>query len=199
MFDPFDILAPIYERLIPPPEPSVLGALLELAPSHALLDAAGGTGRVAGVFAASVARAVVCDASPRMLEQARSKGLETVLAKAEALPFADATFDRILLVDAFHHVKEQRSVLRELLRVLKPSGRLVIEEPDVRRLPVKIVALLEKLFLMRSHFKTPEAMMGLIVELGGFPTLVREDGFRAWITVTKNDNMPAKGGTDERR
>jgi len=54
MFDPFGILAPIYERLIPPPDPRVLGELLELAPSHALLDAAGGTGRVAGVFAASV-------------------------------------------------------------------------------------------------------------------------------------------------
>jgi demethylmenaquinone methyltransferase/2-methoxy-6-polyprenyl-1,4-benzoquinol methylase len=185
MVDHFDLLAPIYERLIPPPEPGVLGALLALLPEHALLDAAGGTGRVAGVFAASVARAVVCDASPRMLEQARAKGLETVLAEAEALPFADATFDRILLVDAFHHVRDQKAALRELLRVLKPGGRLVIEEPDIRRLPVKVVALLEKLFLMRSRFKTLVAMMQLIVEAGGVPALAREDGFRVWVVVIK--------------
>jgi demethylmenaquinone methyltransferase/2-methoxy-6-polyprenyl-1,4-benzoquinol methylase len=185
MTDPFDILAPIYERLIPAPDPSVLSSLLELTPNCTLLDAAGGTGRVAGVFATSVARAVVCDVSPRMLEQARRKGLETVQAEAEALPFGDAAFDRILLVDAFHHVRDQKATLRELLRVLKPSGRLVIEEPDVRRLPVKIVALLERLFLMRSHFLSPAAMMRMIAEVGGNPTLAREDGFRTWIVVTK--------------
>ncbi len=185
MFDPFDLLAPIYERLIPPPDPEVLRTLLGLSPDLSLLDAAGGTGRVAGVFAASVARTVVCDASPRMLGQARRKGLETVQAELEELPFADATFDRILLVDAFHHVRDQKAALRELLRVLKPSGRLVIEEPDLRRLPVKIVALLEKLFLMRSHFKYPAVMLALISELGEFSTLAREDHFRAWIVATK--------------
>jgi demethylmenaquinone methyltransferase/2-methoxy-6-polyprenyl-1,4-benzoquinol methylase len=185
MFDHFDLLAPIYERLIPPPDPDELGSLLGLSPEHALLDAAGGTGRVAGMFAASVARAVVCDASANMLRKARQKGLETVQADLESLPFGDATFDRILLVDAFHHVKDQRIALRELLRVLKPSGRLVIEEPDVRRLPVKIVALLEKLFLMRSHFKTPAAMAMMIVGSGGMPTLAREDGFRVWFVVIK--------------
>jgi demethylmenaquinone methyltransferase/2-methoxy-6-polyprenyl-1,4-benzoquinol methylase len=185
MFDHFDWLAPIYERLIPPPDQGVLGPLLALASGHVLLDAAGGTGRVASLFAASAGRVVVCDASPRMLEQARKKGLETVQAELEALPFADATFDRILLVDAFHHVKDQRIALRELLRVLKPSGRLVIEEPDVRRLPVKIVALLEKVFLMRSHFRSPAAMAMMIVENGGMPTLACEDGFRVWFVVTK--------------
>jgi demethylmenaquinone methyltransferase/2-methoxy-6-polyprenyl-1,4-benzoquinol methylase len=185
MFNHFDLLAPIYERLIPPPDPEVLRTLLGLAPEHALLDAAGGTGRVAGMFAASVARAVVCDASANMLRKARQKGLETVQADLESLPFGDATFDRILLVDAFHHVKDQRIALRELLRVLKPSGRLVIEEPDVRRLPVKIVALLEKLFLMRSHFRSPPAMVRMIEAFGGKPTLARVDHFRAWIVVTK--------------
>ncbi len=185
MFDHFDLLAPVYERLIPPPDPEVLRTLLGLSPEHVLLDAAGGTGRVSGVFAASVARVVVCDAAPRMLEQARKKGLETVQAELEALPFADATFDRILLVDAFHHVNDQRIALRELLRVLKPSGRLVIEEPDVRRLPVKIVVLLEKLFLMRSHFRSPAAMAKMTVESGGRPTLAREDGFRVWFVIIK--------------
>jgi demethylmenaquinone methyltransferase/2-methoxy-6-polyprenyl-1,4-benzoquinol methylase len=88
-----------------------------------------------------------------------------VQTELEALPFADATFDRILLVEAFHHVNDQRIALRELLRVLKPSGRPVIEEQDVRRLPVTIVALLEKLFLVRGHFKPPSVMMGMTAEL----------------------------------
>lgn len=185
MFDHFDILAPVYERLIPPPEPGVLGALLDLAPSHALLDAAGGTGRVAGVFAASIARAVVCDLSPRMLEQARRKGLETVLAEVESLPFADATFDRILLVDAFHHVRDQAAALRELLRVLKPGGRLVIEEPDIRRPLVKLVAALEKLTFMRSRFSSPEAIARLAESQGGLCSCERRDAFRVWLAVRR--------------
>ena len=185
MFDHFDLLAPVYERLIPPPDPEVLSALLELSPELSLLDAAGGTGRVAGSLAVSVGRAVVCDASPNMLRQARQKGLETVQAELERLPFGDASFDRILLVDAFHHVRDSRAALRELLRVLKPAGRLVIEEPDVRRMAVKVVALLEKLFLMRSHFSPPSVMMEMITELGGVPALAREGRFRAWIVVVK--------------
>ncbi|MCX7046043.1 MAG: class I SAM-dependent methyltransferase [Candidatus Sumerlaeota bacterium] len=184
MLDHFDTLAPIYERLVPPSDPSVLASLLELTPGCALLDAAGGTGRVAGLFAARVARAVVCDASPRMLEQARRKGLETAQAEVEALPFGDATFDRILLVDAFHHVRDQRTALRELLRVLKPGGRLVIEEPDIRRLPVKLVALLEKLLLMRSHFVSPACMSAMIADSGGRAKVAREGRFRVWIIVS---------------
>jgi demethylmenaquinone methyltransferase/2-methoxy-6-polyprenyl-1,4-benzoquinol methylase len=188
MFDHFNMLAPIYERLIPPADSERLSSLLELSSEHTLLDAAGGTGRVSGALAASVRRVVVCDASPNMLRQARQKGLETVQTDLECLPFADASFDRILLVDAFHHVRDPRVALCELLRVLKPDGRLVIEEPDVRRLPVKGVALLEKLFLMRSHFKSPEAMMAMISGVGGSPTLAREDCFRVWIVVIKNVN-----------
>jgi len=185
MFDHFDQLAPIYERLIPPPDAKVLRGLLELKPEHVLLDAAGGTGRVAGLFVASIAHAIVCDTSSRMLDLARNKGFETIQAEVENLPFADATFDRILLVDAFHHVRDQPAALRELLRVLKPSGRLVIEEPDVRHLIVKVVALLEKLFLMRSHFKSPATVLKMIIKAGGNPLLARVDCFRVWIVVLK--------------
>lgn len=186
MFDHFNILAPFYERLIPPSDPSLLLSLLELAPDSALLDAAGGTGRVAGMLTALAGRVVVCDASPNMVRQARLKGCETVLADVERLPFGDGSFDRILLVDAFHHLKDQRTAMRELLRVMKPSGRLVIEEPDNRRLLVKIVAVLEKLFLMRSHFRSPADIMGLISDRGGVPVLARADRLRAWIVVTKS-------------
>ena len=183
MLDHFDIFAPLYEWLIPPPDPAILESLLELTPDSALLDAAGGTGRVAGVFANRVARAVVCDSAPRMLAQARHKGLETTQTELESLPFGDATFDRILLVDAFHHLRDQHCALRELLRVLKPGGRLIIEEPDIRRLPVKLVALLEKLLLMRSHFLNPARMCAMIADCGGRAAIAREGHFRLWIVA----------------
>ena len=185
MFDHFSLLAPIYERLIPPPSSDELGDLLTLTPSSVLLDAAGGTGRVSAQFAPDVGRIVVCDSSEGMLAEARTKGLETVLAETEQLPFENCTFDCVMLVDAYHHLKNQQRSIAELLRVLKPDGTLVIEEPDLRRPLVKFVALLEKLFLMRSHFVRVENMISAIQAQGGHATLVREGRFRIWLSVTK--------------
>ncbi len=198
MADLFDVLAPFYERLIPPPDPQVLQTLLALKPEHTLLDAAGGTGRVATVFSSGLARTVVCDASSRMLAQARRKGLETVLTEVETLPFADATFDRVLLVDAFHHVRDQATALRELLRVLKPDGKLVIEEPDIRRWQVKIVALMEKAACMRSCFVSLDRMLAQITRCGGHARLEHTDRFRIWLSVTSSEpsnrsDTPADG------
>ena len=49
----------------------------------------------------------------------------------------------------------------ELWRTLKPGGRLVIMEPDIRLFSVKLVALAEKVALMRSHFLAPAAIVRL--------------------------------------
>ena len=185
MVDHFSMLAPVYDRLIPPPGPAALSTLLALTPECELLDAAGGTGRVSGTFVTAVRRIVVCDASARMLKEARRKGLETVQTEVETLPFADATFDRVLLVDALHHLRNQRMALAELLRVLKPSGRMVIEEPDIRRPLVKLVAFLERASLMRSHFVRPEKIVAQVVEMNGDAAIVRQDRFRVWLIVTR--------------
>ena len=59
------------------------------------------------------------------------------------------------MVDALHHVADYRATTGELWRVIKPGGRIVIEEPDIRTGPVKSMAIIEKLALMRSHFISP--------------------------------------------
>jgi len=181
----FDRLAPFYDRLVPRSAASPLPELLGLAADGVLLDAAGGTGRVSAPLAANVGRIVVCDVSETMLRQARLKGLETVQGEIEQLPFADETFDAVLLVDAFHHLNDQQAALRELLRVLKPRGRLVIEEPNIRRPLVKLIALLEKILLMRSRFYAPETILKMIAAAGGTARIASEDRFRVWITTGK--------------
>lgn len=45
------------------------------------------------------------------------------------LPFADASFDRVVCFDAFHHVRDQAATLAELARVLRPGGRIAMLEP----------------------------------------------------------------------
>jgi demethylmenaquinone methyltransferase/2-methoxy-6-polyprenyl-1,4-benzoquinol methylase len=95
-----------------------------------------------------------------MLQQAADKGrLTSCLGRAEALPFAEAAFTKIVAVDTFHHFQHQAGAACELLRVLAPGGRLVIEEPDIRQFPVKLIAFAETLALMRSHFRAPAALV----------------------------------------
>src|SRR3990170_8594256 len=185
LFDHFDFLAPLYEAFIPPKDPQELWALVDLPTSGALLDAGGGTGRVAQFMSGKANPVVVADLSCKMLAEARQKdGLRPVCSHTETLPFPDETFARIIMVDALHHVCDQRATVDELWRTLQPGGRLVIDEPDVRAFVVKLIALGEKLALMRSHFFSPPR----IAELFRYPNArvrAEKGKFNAWVIVEK--------------
>lgn len=91
----------------------------------------------------------------------------------------------MVVVDAQHHFCNQRQAVGDLLRVLKPGGRLVIEEPDIRRLVVKFVALGEKVALMRSHFYSVEQIRDMVTEHGLIGSIKRDGIFIAWIMIDK--------------
>lgn len=184
-FDHFSVLAPYYDGVIRLREPQRLIQRLGLPIRGRLLDAGGGTGRVAQALKGMAGDILVADLSMGMLRQAGEKdGLLRVCAPTERLPFADGAFERILMVDALHHVINHKATARELLRVLQPGGRLVIEEPDVRTFTVKLVALAEKLALMRSHFLAPPAIAQMFA-VPGVRTRVEAEGFNAWVVVEK--------------
>jgi SAM-dependent methyltransferase len=182
----FDLVAPIYEKVVRPAIPREICALAGLPVSGALLDAGGGTGRVAQFLVGQADPIVVADLSRGMLSVARNKaGLHAVCSPAERLPFMSGSFARIIMVDAFHHVASQHRTAWELWRVLEPGGRLVIEEPDLRTFAVKLMAVAEKAALMRSHFLSPAG----IAELFPYPdACVRVEAAHstAWIIVEKS-------------
>ena len=196
IFDHFDFLAPLYETFIPPKDPQEMWAFADLpAEGGALLDAGGGTGRVAQFMSGKANPIVVADLSCKMLAEARQKdNLLPVCSHTEKLPFPDEAFARIIMVDALHHVCDQRGTVDELWRTLKPGGRLVIEEPDLRLFGVKLLALAEKLALMRSHFLSPPR----IAELFHYPDArvrIETGKFNAWVIVEKDPhpNPSTKG------
>jgi len=162
LIDHFGLLAPVYERFIKPKPPEWLWKIADLPTEGALLDAGGGTGRVAQFMVNKASSVVVADLSINMLQQANCKSrLHTVCSHTETLPFPDNHFSRVIMVDALHHVCDQAATAKEMWRVLEPGGRIVIEEPDVREIPVKLIALAEKVALMRSHFLTPLEIISL--------------------------------------
>ena len=186
MIDHFGWLAPIYDRVIPPSDLARLRDRLRLPSTGRLLDAGGGTGRASSQLRHLIDEVVISDLSVSMLKQAQAKGkLQPAQAHAERLPFPDASFDRVVVVDALHHFCDQREAVGDLLRVLKPGGRLVIEEPDIHRLVVKFVALGERLALMRSHFYSAEQIRDMLAAQGYSAVIARDGQFTAWVSVDK--------------
>lgn len=102
---------------------SELAALRELMPEPGLaLEVGVGTGR----FAAPLGIEVGLDPSVRMLRHARRRGISVVCGVAEALPFRNAVFDRVLVVTTLCFVDDARAMCVEAARVLKPGGFIVI-------------------------------------------------------------------------
>jgi demethylmenaquinone methyltransferase/2-methoxy-6-polyprenyl-1,4-benzoquinol methylase len=184
--DHFGLLAPFYEQVIRPPDADYLMRLLDPHPAHRLLDVGGGTGRVAQHFQDMFRDVLVLDVSLGMLIQAQAKdALRPLLGESERLPFTDGSFERVLAVDSFHHFRDQGRASEELVRVLAPGGRLVIEEPNIEHFPVKLVAFGEKLLLMRSHFYHPRELKALFDKLGYMAKLYVNGSSNYWVVVTR--------------
>jgi ubiquinone/menaquinone biosynthesis C-methylase UbiE len=183
--DLFNWAAPLYDRIFHFSDPTQLLTLLEPGPEHRLLDVGGGTGRVTNVLVGHVGQACIIDVSPGMLLQAWEKGLCAYRGVAEHLPFRDGAFDRILIVDAFHHFRDWPWAATELLRVLRCGGRMVIEEPDIRNSMVKLIALGERLLLMRSRFYAPADLSRLFQVAGGRVTLHEEHNGIYWAVIER--------------
>jgi demethylmenaquinone methyltransferase/2-methoxy-6-polyprenyl-1,4-benzoquinol methylase len=182
-FDHFDFIAPVFSRV----GYSSLETMLYqagLPTPGRVLDAGGGAGRVANAIRAYAGQVIIADPSLGMLRQADRAQLGIACSTSESLPFPDATFERVIMVDALHHVIDQRHTAREMYRVLKPGGRIVIEEPDIRTFGVKIIAIAEKLLLMRSHFLSPEQVVALFSFDSAKASIHAAEG-DAWIVVEK--------------
>ena len=183
-FEHFGFLAPFYDHLIRFGEADALFRRLALPVSGRLLDAGGGTGRVSELFKGRVGQTVVADVSAGMLRQAQGKGLTVVKTPAEALPFPDGAFERVLMMDALHHVADQVHVVRELWRMVMPGGRLLIVEPDIRLWAVKGIALFEKIALFRSHFLSPPDIVELF-DGSGRRSRIEVEASTAWVIIDK--------------
>jgi ubiquinone/menaquinone biosynthesis C-methylase UbiE len=186
MFNHFDHIASIYDRLVPSPDLARWRDLLQLPTGGTLLDAGGGTGRVSYCLKQWAGPVVVCDFSLPMLKRAKTKiGIHPVRANVERLPFPDDVFDRVIVVDAFHHFGHQKRTMKELVRVLKRGGRIVIEEPNITRFVVKLSALVERLALMKTNFPSPAVLQHMFRVEGLSAEIKPAPYFSVWIIADK--------------
>ena len=107
--------------------------LADLRPGSVALDLCTGTGKLAAEllpYARPGGRVIGLDFSPRMLELARRQvpGVEFQLGDVMTLPLADRSIDAVTIAFGLRNLVDREGGLREMFRVLKPGGRLVILE-----------------------------------------------------------------------
>ncbi|RGA05154.1 demethylmenaquinone methyltransferase [Microbispora triticiradicis] len=115
-------------------------AAVDAGPGELVLDLAAGTGTSTDAFTALGARAIACDFSFGMLSTGVARrggsglygggvrGVTFVAGDALRLPFRDETFDAVTISFGLRNVADTGQALRELLRVTRPGGRMVICE-----------------------------------------------------------------------
>ncbi len=115
-------------------------AIRRLLPQHMnkFVDIAGGYGRLADEYLSRADEAVLFDYSKTELEQAKEKYGNKIKTKAGDiydLPFAENSFDGLMMVRATHHFDHMQQVSDQLYRILKPGGIAVIEIANKKTLP----------------------------------------------------------------
>jgi demethylmenaquinone methyltransferase/2-methoxy-6-polyprenyl-1,4-benzoquinol methylase len=103
---------------------------LDLKPGDRVLDLGAGTGVSTAELARSGAYAVGADLSLGMLRAGHASRPAVPLLAADALrlPFPDATFDAVTISFALRNIVDPDAALREMARVTRPGGRLVVCE-----------------------------------------------------------------------
>lgn len=152
--------------------------MAEAGPEDTSLDVACGPGLLACAFARVVRHAVGLDLTPAMLEQARKTQQEQGLTNltwqqgdVTALPYPDAHFSIVSSRFAFHHLENPLGALREMKRVAKPGGRVVVA--DMAPAPEKADAMnAEERLRDPSHVRAmPEAELRELFAQAGLPPL----------------------------
>lgn len=110
--------------------------MLELKPGEKVLDLAAGTAVSTVELAKSGAWCVACDFSQGMLAAGAHRDVPKVVGDAMHLPFADASFDAVTISYGLRNVHDFEAGLREMARVTKPGGRLVVNEFSTPVVPV---------------------------------------------------------------
>jgi ubiquinone/menaquinone biosynthesis C-methylase UbiE len=168
----YDIVAPIFDvhRTLPDRTAELIRMALlnamDRSPSPRLLDLGAGTGRIGHVFVASgddyvgidlsfgmlrefARRAPACNAAPRLVH-----------ADGERLPFANASFDAVMMVQVLGAARHWRPLVSEALRVLRAPGTLVLGHTVMpaggldARMKQRLAALLADLSVP-SHHRDP--------------------------------------------
>lgn len=167
----FDIVAPLYGKSRPGAVrvARLLSDTVRFTPADTVLDVGGGAGNIAQLLAPLVGHIAVVDTSAAMVAEAHKKGVAAVVGFVEHLPFANASVDKVLVVDALHHLPVPAAAVREIYRVLRPGGVALVVEYNPNTWWGASISAFEWVLRMGSRFYEP-LMLSALFATEGFAT-----------------------------
>jgi ubiquinone/menaquinone biosynthesis C-methylase UbiE len=107
---------------------------IKMQPFKSILDVGCGTGAILSIVINVYKDVQACgiDFSEKMLEKAAEllgQKVQLIVGDSDNLPWEDDLFDLVICNSSFHHFPEPLKVLKEIRRVLKLNGRIIIAEP----------------------------------------------------------------------
>jgi len=144
-------------------------------PGGVFADLGGGTGDIgAGVAAALGARVVVIDETAQMLKRVGARPHVSVcLASAQALPFPRGHFDAVMCCDSFHHFHDRDAATREMARVVRLGGGVLVLEPEPVGFNLRLAAF-ERLLGEPGSFMTMAQLESFLAARGIVGTCARQ-------------------------
>ncbi len=161
----FDILAPVYNRFSKLLFSQIREEIIDRMNFDAddkILDVGGGT----GAFLEKILekepdiQVFLLDISKSMIDESNIMD-SIVLGKACWNPFSSNSFDYVLCTDALHHFQHKKKSVKEMMRVVKPGGTIIIFEMDAKSPITKLIKFGEKILGEPSEFFTPEELSSL--------------------------------------
>ncbi|MFW6048534.1 MAG: class I SAM-dependent methyltransferase [Candidatus Natronoplasma sp.] len=185
----FEVLAPIYgpiSRMLFSDTWSEIISQIDLSNEDTVLDVGGGQ----GILLESLQKekpgidVVLLDSSLQMVRRSKTN---KVLGNASKNPFSDGSFDHILCLDALHHFENKKESLREMIRVLKHDGDIIILELDTKSPLTKFIEFVEKLLGEPSYFFEPEVLERFFSNNGFETTIHTLNSYEYILQAKKSD------------
>jgi ubiquinone/menaquinone biosynthesis C-methylase UbiE len=183
----------------------IVGPLLDehVRPGYQVLDLGGYDGAVTEPLRDKGATVSVVDLDEDGIRAANKRGLNGVVAPAENVPFADGYFDLVVCCDLLPAVPldSEEKIFREIGRVLKPSGVLILTVPD-EALTLPFVDMDAAYKAWRSRTGITADRLRYLTKLAGVDVSMSRDYFglatRLYYALAFYKNLP-RGGTRVKR
>lgn len=175
---------------------------LDLKPTDRLLDVGCGTGALLHALSRSFPAMQLAgmDPSPEMLSVARQKlgtSVDLRVAWAEGIPYPNDLFDVVASCSVFHYLRQPMVALKEMLRVLRPGGSLVITDWCDDYLACRVCDRVLRV-LSAAHFRTyRERECRELLQAAGIGAVLTDRYKINWLwglMTAKGRKSPAAGG-----